>query len=126
MGGQSLADLRTGKAEHLQRGRGVVRRSHHAVPVVERIFGPTNCGRGAGDQLLRHIERFLLNEAIEARPPSLLYQTQVFARRNKALVTSLAAIFIVSFCTLLATLVLIFNQLASYPVFVVDAFFPFP
>lgn len=38
----------------------------------------------------------------------------------------LAAIFIVSFCALLAILVLIFNQLASYPVFVVDAFFPFP
>lgn len=46
-------------------------------------------------ELKQDIERFLSNEAIEARPPSLLYQTQVFARRNKALVTSLAVIFIV-------------------------------
>ena len=43
--------------------------------------------------------------------------------RSKA---ELGAIYIIAFWALLVSLVLVFNQLAGYPVFVVDAFFPFP
>jgi tetratricopeptide (TPR) repeat protein len=46
--------------------------------------------------LARDIERFLSNETISARPPSLGYQLQVFARRNKVLVGGIAAVFIVT------------------------------
>jgi tetratricopeptide (TPR) repeat protein len=40
------------------------------------------------------IRRYLNGEAISARPPSLKYQVQVFARRNRALVTALAAVLV--------------------------------
>jgi hypothetical protein len=43
--------------------------------------------------------------------------------RSKA---ELGAIFIIAFWALLVSLVLVFNQLAGYPVFMVDALFPFP
>ncbi len=41
------------------------------------------------------IHRYLNNQVIQARPPSVLYQIRVFARRNKAVFASLAAVFIV-------------------------------
>jgi len=41
------------------------------------------------------IQRFLKDEPIVARPPSASYQLQKFARRNKALVTGVAAVFVV-------------------------------
>ena len=45
--------------------------------------------------LAQDIRRYLAGEAINARPPSLLYQMRVFARRNKTLFGAVAAVFIV-------------------------------
>ena len=39
------------------------------------------------------VERYLLGDAISARPPSLSYQLRVFARRHKALVGGVTAVF---------------------------------
>ena len=41
------------------------------------------------------IRRYLHDEPITARPPSTIYQLQKFARRNKALVAGVAAVFVV-------------------------------
>lgn len=41
------------------------------------------------------IERHLRDDPIVARPPSLMYQTRKFARRNKALVGAVLAVFLV-------------------------------
>lgn len=46
-------------------------------------------------ELKQDIQRFLGNEPIEARPPSLLYQARMFARRHKALAAAVVAIFVV-------------------------------
>ncbi len=46
-------------------------------------------------ELARDIQRYLNGEPIEARPSTSLYQFRQFARRNKALVTSVMAIIIV-------------------------------
>ena len=43
--------------------------------------------------LARDIRRYLDGQAIEARPPSIAYQLRVFARRNKGLIASTAAVF---------------------------------
>jgi len=43
-------------------------------------------------ELQRDIQRYLDNEPIEARPPSITYQLKVFARRNRGLFVSAAAI----------------------------------
>lgn len=48
----------------------------------------------------------------------------IVVRRRNLLHT--AAVFIVSFTLLFVALVTVFNTLAHYPVFVVEAFFPFP
>lgn len=40
------------------------------------------------------IERFLTNQPIVARPPSAIYQLRKFARRNRALVAGLIAVFL--------------------------------
>ncbi|MHC4083076.1 MAG: protein kinase domain-containing protein, partial [Planctomycetota bacterium] len=45
--------------------------------------------------LQRDIERYLNNEPIEARPPSLAYQVRVFARRNRAVFSAAVAAFVV-------------------------------
>ncbi len=44
--------------------------------------------------LKQDISRFLSGDAIVARPPSLAYQFKIFARKNKVLVGSLVAIFV--------------------------------
>lgn len=41
------------------------------------------------------ISRYLSNEPIIARPPSVIYQASTFARRNKALVGGVTAVFVV-------------------------------
>lgn len=46
-------------------------------------------------ELKQDIQRYLGNEPIEARPPSLLYQARMFARRHKALAASVAVVFAV-------------------------------
>ena len=46
-------------------------------------------------ELKQDIERFLGDEPIEARPPSLAYQARMFARRHKVLVASIAAIIVI-------------------------------
>ena len=38
------------------------------------------------------IERFLANEPIEARPPSLVYQTKMFAKRHKGVAASIVVV----------------------------------
>lgn len=50
--------------------------------------------QSAGD-FRADIERYLRDDPIVARPPSLLYQTRKFARRNKAVVGSVAVVFLV-------------------------------
>src|SRR6516164_6490324 len=45
--------------------------------------------------LAADIKRYLLDEPIVARPASTAYQLQRFARRNKALVGSIATVFVV-------------------------------
>jgi len=46
-------------------------------------------------ELLQDIRRYLAGEAIVARPPSIVYQLRVFARRNRGLFTAIAAVFVV-------------------------------
>ena len=46
-------------------------------------------------ELAADIRHYLGNEPITARPPSTTYQLQKFARRNKALVIGVAAVFVV-------------------------------
>ena len=45
-------------------------------------------------ELAQDIRRYLTGEGIVARPPSIVYQLRVFARRNKALVGGVAAVFV--------------------------------
>jgi eukaryotic-like serine/threonine-protein kinase len=45
--------------------------------------------------LARDIQRYLNDEPIAARPPTAGYQLQKFARRHRALVASVAAVFVV-------------------------------
>jgi len=47
----------------------------------------------SAENLAADIQRYLNAEPIMARPPSLTYQVRVFARRNKALMTGVAAVF---------------------------------
>ena len=47
-------------------------------------------------ELAQDVRRYLNNEPISARPPSLLYQIRVFARRNTAAFTAIVAIVLVS------------------------------
>ncbi len=46
-------------------------------------------------ELAQDIRRYLSGEAIIGRPPSMVYQLQVFARRHRAIFLSLIAIFVV-------------------------------
>jgi hypothetical protein len=46
-------------------------------------------------ELAADLRRFLNREPISARPPTVLYQVKVFARRNKVLVGSMAAVLVV-------------------------------
>jgi tetratricopeptide (TPR) repeat protein len=50
-------------------------------------------------ELKQDIARFLGSEPIEARPPSILYQTTMFTRRHKALVASVSAVILVLLVT---------------------------
>ena len=50
---------------------------------------------GSAAELADDIRRYLNDEPIVARPPSTIYQLQKFARRHRALVTGIAAVFIV-------------------------------
>jgi eukaryotic-like serine/threonine-protein kinase len=50
---------------------------------------------GSAAEMGADIRRHLIDEPIVARPPSTTYQIQKFARRNKALVTGVAAVFVV-------------------------------
>jgi serine/threonine protein kinase len=47
----------------------------------------------SAENLAADIQRYLHDEPITARPPSLTYQVRVFTRRNKALMTGVAAVF---------------------------------
>ncbi|MFT5423435.1 MAG: serine/threonine protein kinase/tetratricopeptide (TPR) repeat protein [Phycisphaerales bacterium] len=49
------------------------------------------------------IERFLSNHPISARPPSAAYQLRMFTRRNRVLVSGVAATFVVLVAGILAT-----------------------
>jgi eukaryotic-like serine/threonine-protein kinase len=51
----------------------------------ERRYETTNA-------LARDIERYLANEAVEARPPSTAYKLQKFAQRNRAAVLAVTAV----------------------------------
>jgi serine/threonine protein kinase len=49
------------------------------------------------------IERFLNDEAVDATPPSSIYQLRKFARRNRALLLTTAAVFLALIAGLIAT-----------------------
>jgi tetratricopeptide (TPR) repeat protein/tRNA A-37 threonylcarbamoyl transferase component Bud32 len=49
--------------------------------------------QSAGD-LGQDIQRYLNNEPIEARPPSVIYQVRMFARRHRAAFGAIAAVFL--------------------------------
>ena len=46
-------------------------------------------------ELSQDIRRYLGGEAVIARPPSIVYQLRIFARRNKAFFGAMAAVFVV-------------------------------
>src|SRR5580700_9041294 len=50
---------------------------------------------GSAAELAADVRRHLHDEPIVARPPSTIYQIEKFARRNKMLVTGVAAVFVV-------------------------------
>ena len=53
--------------------------------------------------LATDIQRFLSNEPILARPPGAAYQLRMFVRRNRALVTGVAAVFVALLAGILAS-----------------------
>ncbi len=53
--------------------------------------------------LAHDIRRFLANEPVSVRPPSLLYQARKFTRRNRLLVGSAAAVFVTLAAGLITT-----------------------
>ena len=59
--------------------------------------------------LAQDIRRFLTGEAIVARPPSIVYQLKVFARRNKILLGAVAAVFLVLVTGVVVSTSLYFN-----------------
>lgn len=58
---------------------------------------------GTAGELAADIRRFLSDKPIEARPPSVFYQLRKFARRNKGLVSGIAAAFLALAAGLMAT-----------------------
>ncbi|MHC4994171.1 MAG: serine/threonine protein kinase, partial [Planctomycetota bacterium] len=48
----------------------------------------------SAQELATDIQRYLNDEPINARPPSITYQMRVFARRNKGVMTGVAAVFV--------------------------------
>ena len=57
----------------------------------------------SASDLAADIRRYLQDEPIAARPPSTLYQLKKFARRNRALVAGVGAVFLVLVCGILAS-----------------------
>ncbi|MHC4090081.1 MAG: tetratricopeptide repeat protein [Planctomycetota bacterium] len=57
----------------------------------------------SSDELRRDIEHYLTGEPISARPPSVAYQLKIFARRNRALVGGVAAVFVVLVAKIIAS-----------------------
>jgi serine/threonine protein kinase/tetratricopeptide (TPR) repeat protein len=53
--------------------------------------------------LAADVRRFLRDDPIQARPPSTIYQLRKFARRNKAVVAGVAAVFLVLLMGIMAT-----------------------
>jgi non-specific serine/threonine protein kinase/serine/threonine-protein kinase len=49
----------------------------------------------SADELSRDVQCYLGGELVSARPPSLIYRVRVFARRNKAVVASMALVLVV-------------------------------
>jgi non-specific serine/threonine protein kinase/serine/threonine-protein kinase len=49
-------------------------------------------------ELAQEINRYLTNQPITARPPSVIYQMRTFARRNRAVVGAIAAVFVALIC----------------------------
>ncbi|MCH2141293.1 MAG: serine/threonine-protein kinase, partial [Phycisphaerales bacterium] len=64
-------------------------------------------------ELQQDIQRYLDNDPISARPPSLTYQVKVFARRNRALFLSTAAILVVLIAATIVSLVMAINASRS-------------
>jgi len=58
---------------------------------------------GSAAELGQDLRRFLRHEPIMARPPSAAYQLRMFARRNRALVGGIAAVFVALVLGLLGT-----------------------
>ncbi|MBV9083989.1 MAG: serine/threonine protein kinase, partial [Acidobacteriaceae bacterium] len=55
-------------------------------------------------ELAADIQRYLRDEPITARPPSTTYHIRKFARRNKALVAGIAAVFVVLIAGIIASM----------------------
>jgi hypothetical protein len=58
---------------------------------------------GSAAALAEDIERYLTDEPIRARAPSAPYQLRKFAQRHKALVASVATVFVVVVCGIVAS-----------------------
>src|SRR5262245_37456019 len=56
VGGEPFLHVRSQEAQDLERRRGVERRSHHAQPVVQRVFGEANRGLRSLGELGRHFQ----------------------------------------------------------------------
>jgi len=63
--------------------------------------------------LAQDIRRYLDGEAIAARPPSILYQLRILARRNKALIGATAAVFVVLFIGVIVSTLLLLQARAE-------------
>ena len=65
-------------------------------------------------ELVRDIRRYLAGEAIAARPPSIVYQLRVLARRNRVAFAAVAVVFVVLIAASIVSTSLYFsNQRAS-------------
>src|SRR6185437_1401979 len=56
VGSEAFLHLGTHEAQHLERGRGVERRPHHAQPVVQRVLGEADRGLRALGELGRDLQ----------------------------------------------------------------------
>ena len=73
------------------------------VTIISKAIAKDAAGRyESAARLADDIRRFLADEPITARPPSTLYQLSKFAKRNRTLVGSVAAIFVVLVVSLAA------------------------
>ena len=96
----SQADRRNG-ADRSRRGAGATLDVVHRLPadldtIVAKALEKDRSRRyESAAQMAADLRRFLRDEPIVARPPSTIYQIRKFAKRHKAVVAGVAAVFAV-------------------------------